>query len=243
MIHNISIPSFALVILVCTAVYGAGTERPFVFDRMFFGGLNTAFNSRQGNLVFSDQYSQNVNSPNLYTFGVTAGKRFPLSADLRIAIPLSLDYGSLAIDSFYDVNLTNGEVVDVIKKARYYHTGISPVIQLPFKVNIRANLYLCAGGGVHMLKYLEIMHQLGNPLGRVNSDFLEHGRAFSLSADAGIGYELIVSKRYGVAFQYNFRYWNPVKYKTSRDGLFLYKPVTYKEKFLTHSFQVLLLGY
>ena len=63
---------------------------------------------------------------------------------------------------------------------------------------------------------------------------------WSGSVHAGLGFEIAITPIFGFAASYTFRYWYPVHYGMHRD-LFPWRPVDYRERFLSHEFDIIML--
>jgi hypothetical protein len=206
-------------------------------DNMFFAGLTFSHHGRQAAYTLSDKSVQYLNREPLKTLGISAGKRISLPLHLRLHLPLFIDYGVVNDDTL-DINSD----LSYVLKSSFFHVGLAPQLQFPFKVSPDAAFYLSVGGGVHGMKNDELEHKLEDPDVRVTDPYLQHNFTWSPSFDAGAGFEIIIRKQYAIAFQYSFRYWKPVHYDAVRD-LFPSQGMDYKEEFITHSLQILFLAY
>lgn len=226
-------------ILICLLLYTAAATAGDVTitNSMYFIGGEYSLNSRSGRYKFSDGKFHEVSLDNLHMGGLIFGKRIALSKFLRLQLPLIFDYGTITTDTF-DLMFSDGIKPTALRR-NYYHVGIIPQLQFPLQVAPRAQFYLGAGFGFHMMRFVEKENRLDKDIA-VSDIYPESSTNFPFSLNAGAGLDLIFNAKYGLVLNYNFQYWNPVKYKTSHD-LFLYKPVNYHERFLTHTFGICLL--
>ena len=132
--------------------------------------------------------------------------------------------------------LEDNSVEQLLLYTSLLHLGTVPELQYFLNVSSDAEIFFCAGGGIHYCRANEEEIIAGEPNVRIIDSYLEDSRTFSVSADAGVGVELVIRDK-RLSFQYGFRYWVPVFYETRRD-LFPYKAIEYKEKFFTHTIQI-----
>lgn len=190
-------------------------------DGAFFAGVNLLYHDRVGYLFLSDGKKEAVSRKEVPGFGVILGKRFRLPK-FRLQIPLLLDYGR--------VSESASESFDATVKTTLSHAGLTPELQLPLRISSDAAFYLSAGFGIHAVRFTE----------KTFDGFLFSSNCPSFSINGGVGFEAMTAINSGIAVQYSIRYGKPVYYKYMKD-LFPFKPVSYKEKIITHSIQFMIL--
>ncbi|NLG18433.1 MAG: hypothetical protein GX556_13955 [Fibrobacter sp.] len=209
------------------------------YESPWFAGLNLSLNQRLCSYELSGGEIEQYRRKNLFTYGFSLGKRFGLLSNLRLKLPFLINYGRVLEDTVDQVILEDNSVEQLHLHTSLLHLGTVPELQFVFNVSSDAEMFLCAGGGFHYCRANEEETIAGDPNVRIIDSYLEDSRAFSVSADAGAGVELIIRDK-RLSFQYGFRYWIPVFYETRRD-LFPYKAIEYKEKYFTHTIQISLL--
>lgn len=195
-----------------------------VIDRMYLAGVNVSYHDRLGHLFFSDGSEQKIARPEIPSIGLVIGKRFALPWKTRLQIPFFLDYGA--------VNEDTENSFDGIKKTSLFHAGMIPTWQLPLRLSSESAFYLSVGGGLHLVRFIETDID----------EIVNYSTCSSISFMGGAGFEMMTTKKRAITVQYTLRYGKPVYYKYMKD-LFPYKSITYKETFLTHSIQFIVMVY
>lgn len=207
-------------------------------DYAYFVGGSISQSSRMSNYQLSKGYEQDIRLEKLVTGGAFIGKRYTLFSEFRLQVPFSFDYGVVAFDTVFDVTFANG-ADDIVFSNSYFTFSFTPLFQYCIPVTIKSQFFLSGGGGISFTKLKEQAAMAGSSDVKVDYKGLLTDKTVCFSADAGAGFELLLS-RWVVAFQYTFKYWKPVKYEYYGD-LFPLDGVDYTERFLTHSFQLLFL--
>ena len=208
-------------------------------EDLWFAGLRLSNNQRFCSYELSGGKEQKYQKANLYSYGASLGRQFSFLGNLRLRVPFQIEYGSVIEDTADAVPLDDNSVEQLYLSVALFHLGIVPELQVSLPVSSDAEIFFSAGGGVHYVRAREEETIAGNSSVKINDPYLESSRNFSVSADAGAGFEMKVKDK-RLSIQYGFRFWVPVNYKTRRD-LFPYKEISYKEMFFTHSLQVILL--
>jgi len=174
------------------------------------------------------------------SIGVVAGRYIGLPLGMRLALPFMLEYGA-ADEETTDVDIINyAEPQSVVLTSVMYHVGVQPMIQFPFRCRNNFFAYGAAGAGVHYVKLVEEERFADDRSIRVEDDFLEESRHVSLSAAAAVGLEYHISPYFGIAVQYMFRYWRPVRNFIARD-LYILEKQRYIERFCSHGVSLIVL--
>jgi len=210
----------------------AEMAQAFIADSMYFGGFEFSNNLRRGFFKLSGGHTQKQELNDLVMSGISVGKRFRLNDYLRLNIPLSFDYGKSSEDTF-EVAIEGGTYVTAAIQSSLFQIGTTPALQMPLKVTPEARIVLSGGAGFHLIKYLEEEIETGQQQFKINDPYLESSFKAAVSANAGVGFETLMSRKFGISAMYTFRYWKPVSYKTQRD-LFPSDPVDYSQVFFTH---------
>jgi len=215
-------------------------------DNLALFGVSFDYSERRGHLDFGGNRTEELNRNGLFTAGVMLGKRWKLSRRLRIQVTVDIKYGSVADDTlplapFRDNNGV-ASYQSTLLKTSLFHAGCIAELHCPFKVAPDGQWFLIAGAGAHLARTREAETLLDNPDVPVSDDpYIEPDHVtLSASIHGGMGFEIIVSPLFGIAASYSLRYWYPVRYGMSRD-LFPDHPVDYRERFLSHEFNVLIL--
>jgi hypothetical protein len=210
----------------------AELTQAFIADSMYFGGFEFSNNLRRGFFALSGGHVQKQELNDMAMAGISVGKRFRLNDHLRINVPVSFDYGKSDEDTF-EVALEGGTYVTAARQSSIFQFGTTPELQMPLKVTPEARIVISAGAGFHLIKYLEDEIEIGQQQFKINDPYLESSFKAGISANAGVGFETVMSRKFGISVMYTFRYWKPVSYKTQRD-LFPSGPVDYSQIFFTH---------
>jgi len=234
-------PLFGIFIAILTFVNIATCKPPEIspfLQNTYLAGFDLSINNRKGYVYYGDRFGYKaVQRENLLLSGISAGKRFGISDFLRFQLGGIVSLGSSVEDTTGAQALDDGTIRILTKNNLYIHLGILPEFQVPLPVSPDASVFFRAGGGGHFMNIQEQEYVLGSPDFRVLDPYLENHSVLSLSVHGGAGFEFEIGNRIGFALTYIFRYWRPVKYGITSD-LFPYSSVPYKERFLTHSFDL-----
>ncbi|MBN2188286.1 MAG: hypothetical protein JW699_02440 [Chitinispirillaceae bacterium] len=208
-------------------------------DELALFGVSIDYSKRTGRHDFGGDRIEEVDKYDLLTAGVLLGKRWKLHRRLRLQASVDVRYGSSTRDTLPPIPLVdeNGGIVvaSTLLKTSLFHGGCAAELHYPVSVARDGRWFLIAGAGVHAARMRETELLLDDPAIIVDNDpYVEDDHwTLSASVNAGLGFEIIVSPVFGVAFSYSLRLWNPVRYGMTRD-LFPDHPVDYSERFLSH---------
>jgi hypothetical protein len=237
----------ALYVSLLLAV-SAGTARAEpTIDELALFGISIDYSDRTGYYDFGGDRVEKVDKYDILTAGVLLGKRWKLHRKLRLQVSIDVRYGSTARDTLPPILLVdeNGgtTTASTLLKTSLFHGGCAAELHYPVNVARDGRWFLIAGAGAHAARVRETETLLDDPTIIVDKDYYVEDDHWALSAsvNAGLGFEIIVSPVFGVAFSYSLRYWNPVRYGTTRD-LFPDHPVDYSERFLSHEISFVVLA-
>jgi hypothetical protein len=233
LVFHVGKPVFTLIVTAGILLAARCAEARAPGDDHFFTGVSVSWHKRLGQIDFGEGRIEYSEPARLQTVGLTIGKNFPLPFNLRLALPLILETGSVRDDSFEEVPLNNGSVHDLILYSKMYHAGLQPILRIPFRLNSGVWPCLSAGAGVHYVAFVEQLLPADGTDLLVEDPYLEESRNIVASGAAGAGINIVINNRFIVFLQYLFRYWRPVKRKTARD-LFPLDAQSYSERFLSH---------
>lgn len=229
---------FKLVVLVLFVL--VEMTQAFIADSIYFGGLEISNNLRRGYFKLSEGHEQKQQLNNMTMYGFSIGKRFRLNDYMRVQVPLTFDYGKADEDTVQSLLLNDGTSTSAIRQSEIFHLAINPDLQFPLNVAPESRIIISAGTGVHFIRYLEQEIMAGQSQVKISDPYLENGFKVTVSGSAGVGFETLMSRQFGISVMYTFRYWEPVSYKTQRD-LFPTSPVDYSQVFFTHQISISIL--
>lgn len=195
------------------------------FDRMFLAGLSLSYNDRLGHLSLSNNKTQDIDRENLTSFGIVLGKRFRLPFRWRLQIPFILEGGRVKIDDNEAY-----KSFDVTVKTSILHFGLLPELQFPLRINSQTGFYMSFGCGLSLVRFAQ----------KDINESIYSSTTLSPSVNGGAGFEFLRTENSAMSIQYSIRYGKPVYHKYMKN-IFPFEAVSYYEKFLTHSLQVLIL--
>jgi hypothetical protein len=214
------------------------------FDKLSLIGVTLNYNQRTGTYDFRGNHLEEIGKPDLLTSGFVLGKRWRLLPSLRLQLSANINYGSVVDDSLPARYFTSGDVsvfTGTIIHTTFLYGGADADFQVPVAGSPGSLLFLHAGGGGHVVSMDESERTLDSPPAIVQGDnYTVSQLSLSTSLRGGLGFEIILSPRYGFCLDYSLRYWYPVHFEMSRD-LFPYNPVHYHERFFSHELNVSLL--
>lgn len=159
---------------------------------------------------------QHLEREALSSFGLVAGKRFPLRwPRFRIQAAGELGLGTVAEDTIEGVQLSDDEFYSIVRYSSFYTAGIAADLQYRIPAGESA-LFFSAGPGIHGTYLHESEITLDHQY-IIEDDQLVDAVCFSLSANFGVGLEFRLFGRYAGALVYGFRMWGPVRYVEVRD--------------------------
>jgi hypothetical protein len=244
-INNMKKTIFFISLLFLPTITGIVKAESSIDDLALFGA-SLDYSERRGYLDFGGNRIEELNGSSLFTAGVMLGKRWKLSRRLRVQVTVDIKYGSVAGDTLPPSAFRDNNGVasfhSTLLKTSLFHGGCIAELHYPVKVAPDGQWFLLAGAGAHLARIRESETLLDNPDVPVSGDpYVEDDHVtLSASIHGGMGFEIIVSPLFGIAASYSLRYWFPVRYGMSRD-LFPDRPVDYRERFLSHEFNVLIL--
>jgi hypothetical protein len=204
-------------------------------DNHYFAAGVVSWHLRDGSFDFGNSRIEKVELKTLRTQGFVAGKNFALPLQLRLGLPLRLEYGKATADTV--MLRLEGETTPqpLSLNSVFFQVGCEPILQLPYQFSPRGRGCLGIGGGIHYASMSEEEITMDGTRRNVTGDpYLEKGSRATFSVTAGHGFEMAVNPALSLSLAYNFRYWIPVKRKVYRD-LFPIAGVPYSERFFTHS--------
>jgi hypothetical protein len=216
-------------------------------DELALFGVSIDYSSRIGQYDFGGGHVENVDKYDLLSGGVVLGKRWKLHRKVRLQVSFDVRYGSTARDTLSPIPLVDNNnqtiIVPTLLKTSLFHGGLAAELHYPVNVAPDGRWFLIAGAGIHAARVRETEVLLDDPKTIVDKDpYVEDDHlALSASVNGGLGFEIIVSPIFGVAFSYSLRYWNPVRYGATRD-LFPDHQIDYSERFLSHEFTFVVLA-
>jgi hypothetical protein len=229
------LPTLILMIAFLTGVsFGASP-----LDKQWFIGFPVQFHERRGFLEFDRDHVQEQGKGNMVTIGALLGKRFLLCNGYRLQVSASVHYGA-SIDDTLPSIVVGDTALPTQMLSVFFHGSMVADLQHPMTVSPDASWYWHIGYGAHYAELSEYETLNNDPKLRVNDEYLETNRMWSGSIHAGLGFEIAITPIFGFAASYTFRYWHPVHYGMVRD-LFLFRPVDYRERFLSHEIDFILL--
>ena len=208
-------------------------------DKQWFIGFPMHLHERRGFLEFDEDHVQELGRGNLFTTGALVGKRFLLLKGFRLQVAASVHYGATIDDTLPSVAVGDDTLPTQIYSVLFYGSMIAD-LQYPMAVSSDASWYWHVGYGAHFAELSEYETLNNDPKFRVNDEYLETNQMWSGSVHAGLGFEIAITPIFGFAASYTFRYWYPVHYGMHRD-LFPWRPVDYRERFLSHEFDIIML--
>ncbi len=231
------VQSLWCIFLCSLATAAAGLD---VLNSASFAGLTADYNERRGTYDLDGGGTQDVNLSDLITYGITGGKRFPLTPWLRLQLAGVLRYGSVVDDTF-----PAGTVVDsaAIVRKMLLQGGIIADLQVPLNLSggelSRSRFYVHAGGGVHLARIWESEVLLDKQSESVTGDpSLESPHVMlSPSIHGGLGWEVQLSRALGLAVSYSLSYGDLVHYSSTDFGYFPLS-IPYSERFITHEIDI-----
>jgi hypothetical protein len=223
-----------LLCLVAGSALGVGS-----LDKLWFIGYSQGYHERRGFLEFDDSHQQEIGKGNLLTSGAMVGKRFTLLKGFRLQVAGSLHYGKTKDDTLPSI-----QIGDTLLPAQMLSVlflgGMVADLQYPAMVSSDASWYFHAGYGIHYCDIAEFETLNNDPKIKVLDDYLDANQMWSGSVHGGLGFEIAFTPMFGFAASYTLRYWYPVHYGLVRD-LFPVRPIDYRERFISHEFDVVLL--
>jgi hypothetical protein len=227
--------SLIVMIMVSACVsFGAGP-----LDKQWFIGIPLQFHERRGFLKFDDDHVQTLGRGNLFTSGALLGKRFLLLNGYRLQVAASVHYGTTIDDTLPSITVGDTALPTQVLSV-LFHGSLVADLQRPMAVSPDASWYWHIGYGAHYAELSEYETLNNNPKLKVVDEYLETNRMWSGSIHGGLGFEIAITPIFGFAVSYTLRYWHPVHYGMVRD-LFLWRPIDYRERFLSHEFDFILL--
>jgi hypothetical protein len=144
------------------------------------------------------------------------------------------------MDTLWQQPLTNGMIEDLLVRHQYMLLSFQTGVARPFPV-FKGALCLYLGAGGNFSYTVEQERLLRDQAVRISDPILEEHVRVSMNAKSKLSYEHKMGERLGISFGYSLKLWTPVAYKTHRD-LFPLNPILYQERFITHSFEIVLLA-
>ena len=224
-----------IVLSAVTGILGAG-----VLDNLPFFGFSVDYHQRRGYLDFGNDRIEEVRRNDFPAVGILLGKRWRLAPWVRLQASASVKYGSVVDDTLPAILLSDNTSQETLLRTSFLYGNCLADVQFPFRAAPDGQWFLHAGGGGHVAKAWETEVLAGNTAQRVADAYLEEHTIFSASVHGGLGFEIAISPRFGFAIEYTLRYWYPIYYGMQRD-LFPTASVGYRERFLSHEFDVLFL--
>ncbi|MCL2219196.1 MAG: porin family protein [Chitinispirillia bacterium] len=203
-------------------------------DAYVLPGLYAAYNVRDGYRKYDgvDQ-RQLVERSNLFTFGLSGGKRFELkNPRLRLQTTLETGYG-IALEEEYDEYPTNIGDIAATLNSHYWVTGVQADIQRLFPSYART-YFISAGAGVYLTCFYETVNE------KWSGDKIDESDGgtwtFSPGVNIGAGMEYKIAPNRALSVSYNLR----ILMSTNYDGAEWFFPmgVNYTEFFYSHMLQV-----
>jgi hypothetical protein len=207
-----------------------------------FGGI-LDYSERRGYLDFGGGHIEQIDRKGMFDGGVVLGKRWRLTHRLRLQVSATIHYGSVTDDTLPLISLDNGTSATTLVETTVFHGGCIAELQYPLTFSPDGQWFLLGGGGIHVARYREFEELTDGSKTKVIGDpYVEGGHVtVSASVHGGIGFEIIVSPLFGLAFTYTLRYWNPISYGMTRD-LFPMESIAYHERYFTHEFCIMVLA-
>ncbi len=205
---------FILFLLWCQ-VSAASDSSGLGFSSMqVFAGPFLTYNTRAGYIDFENlQSSVNVSKPDLLTVGLAGGIRFPLVKMLRLQISLALDAGSATDDTLFTAQPS-------FDKYFYYHAALEPSLHCALAPQSwRIVPYAVLGGGLNVVWVNEHTFFMSDPSQEViyTDRYYVNAVSWSVSAFAGLGLDVAISRTIGLSLISTFRYLYPVFYNMEED--------------------------
>lgn len=194
-------------------------------DKMFLAGVSLSYNDRLGHLSLSNNKTQDIAREDITSFGIVLGKRFRLPLRWRLQVPFILEGGRVKIDDNEAY-----KSFDVTVKTSILHFGLIPELQFPLRINSQTGFYLSFGCGLSLVRFAQ----------KDINESIYSSTTLSPSVNGGAGFEFLRTENSAMSIQYSIRYGKPVYHKYMKN-IFPFQAVSYYEKFLTHSLQVLIL--
>jgi hypothetical protein len=207
-----------------------------------FFGVSGDYSERRGTYDFGNGITQEVNCNNLFTYGLTGGKRFVLLPWLRLQATGVIQYGSVIDDTFpAGEHLSEPAVVE----KSLLQGGVVADLQVPVDLAdervSHSRFYFHAGAGLHLARIWQTELLLDDESQTVTGDpAIEPPHVMlSPSIHGGMGWEVALSRTFGLAVAYSLNYWEPVHYNATGDEFPLGTP--YSEQFISHEVDIVLL--
>jgi len=207
-------------------------------DNRFFTSAIISRHIRSGVTDFGNGRLEYLTPAPMITYGITTGKIYRLTENMRLKLPFTIEYGSVQEPTINQIYLDNGSTHPARLTTSMIHAGVAPELQLPVRLTTGTWAFGMLGGGVHYANVFEEEWIQDSLHLRVNDPYLEKSTILTWSATAGGGLEWSLSKGRGIFIEYLFTYWHPVKRTTNRDNLFPLEGKPYREQWLTHSLSI-----
>jgi hypothetical protein len=192
-----------------------------------------SFSKRDGFYDFPElNKSETIPRNDLGMVGGSVGKRWKISSAIRFQTDLGVEAGSAYDDTLlFDSPL--------LKKYSFFNVSFNPTIQLPVATTDRVQPFLTLGGGINYTTTKLNTLNLTKDTEVVFQQIYFNAANFSISAIAGFGFDISLSRMWTVSMGYSFRLWQPVRYAINND--FLMTGQQFHETFLSHYFHMSLL--
>ncbi len=183
-------------------------------SRQCFAGAQLTYNARAGYIDFESlQNSVAINKPNLLTVGLDGAIRFPLVKMLRLQVALALDAGSATDDTLFTAQPS-------LDKYFYYHAALEPSLHCALApASWRVVPFVSLGAGLNVVWVNERTFFVSDPSQEViyTDRYYVNAASWSVSASAGLGVDVAISRNVGVSLLSTFRYLYPVFYNVEED--------------------------
>ncbi|HMD67402.1 MAG TPA: hypothetical protein VKF42_00890 [Chitinivibrionales bacterium] len=201
--------------VLCCSILAIGQQPEYAFSsRQLYAAATLAYSARSGYIDFDSlQKSVAVSKPDMLALGLTAGFRFPLTRLLRAQLGLAFDAGAATDDTLYTARPS-------IDNYYYYRISFEPSLQCALAPRQwRAVPFAVLGAGVNAV-YVDERTFFANDPGQevIYTDrYYVKQWSWSVSASAGLGLDVRLTRRVGITFVSTFRWLYPVSWDVQED--------------------------
>ncbi len=203
------------LIVLCCSFLAMGQQQELSFSsRQLYAAVSLAYSARAGYIDFdSPQKSVAVAKPDLLALGLTAGFRFPLTRLLRAQLGLAFDAGAATDDTLFTAQPS-------LDNYYYYRISFEPSLHCALAPpSWRAVPFAVLGAGVNAVYVDERTFFASDPGQEViyTDRYYVKQWSWSVSASAGLGLDVRLTRRMGITLVSTFRWLYPVSWDVQED--------------------------
>ena len=202
-------------ILLCGSFLAMGQQPAYEFSsRQFYAAALLGYDARAGYIdLESVQKSVAVSKPDLVSYGLTGGFRFPINRLLRVQLGLTFDIGSATDDTLFTA-------ITSLDKYFYYHGSIEPSLHCALAPpSWRAVPFIAVGAGINAVWVNERTFFAGNPSQEViyTDRYYVNQVSCAASASAGLGLDVRLGSNMALTLVSTMRWLYPISYDVKED--------------------------